>query len=130
VATASDRVVVIADAGKRVEALGAFPLPVEVIPFGWRATQALIEELLLGLDVQGRETALRMKDGEPFVTDEGNRILDLRLGRIGNPRQLSLVLNQIPGVVENGLFIDLCDTLILGHPDGTAERRDFGQEGA
>jgi ribose 5-phosphate isomerase len=77
VATASDRVVVIADRGKRVEALGAFPLPVEVIPFGWRATQALIEELLLGLDVQGRETALRMKDGEPFVTDEGNRILDL-----------------------------------------------------
>jgi ribose 5-phosphate isomerase A len=130
VATASDRVVIIADAAKRVGTLGAFPLPVEVIPFGWRATQALIGELLVGLDVQGRETALRMSGDAPLVTDEGNRILDLRLQRIGNPRQLSLVLNQIPGVVENGLFIDLCDTLVIGHPDGTAEVRDFGQGSA
>ena len=128
VATASDRVVIIADAAKRVETLGAFPLPVEVIHFGWRATQALVEELLAGLDIDGRTTALRMKGDAPFVTDQGNRILDLRLGRIGNPRQLSLLLNQIPGIVENGLFIDLCDTLVVGQPDGSAGVWDFEGE--
>lgn len=128
VATASDRVVVIADAAKRVETLGAFPLPVEVIPFGWEATRRLIEELLVGLDVQGRGAELRMAGNEPFVTDEGNRILDLTLHRIGNPRQLALALNQIPGVVENGLFIDICDTLVLGHEDGRVEVRNLGSE--
>ncbi len=59
-----------------------------------------------------------MKGDQPFVTDEGNFILDLHLKRIGNPRQLSLVLNQIPGVVENGLFIDICDVVIVGYGDG------------
>jgi ribose 5-phosphate isomerase A len=61
----------------------------------------------------------------PFVTDEGNYILDLHLTRIGDPRQTSLVLNQIPGIVENGLFIDICDVVIVGHPDGMAEVRDI-----
>jgi ribose 5-phosphate isomerase A len=125
VATASDRMVVIADAGKQVESLGAFPLPVEVIPFGLQTTKVLIEELLIGLDVLGRSTTLRMNGDAPFVTDEGNHIIDLHLNRIGQARQLSLVLNQIPGVVENGLFIDICDTVILGHGDGRVELRDI-----
>lgn len=126
VATASERVVIIADEGKAVETLGAFPLPLEVIPFGWRTTQAVVEQLLVGLDVGGRGSALRMAGAEPFVTDQGNRILDLRLGRIGDARQLALLLNQVPGVVENGLFVDLCDTLVLGRADGTAQVRDRG----
>lgn len=124
VATASERVVVIADAGKSVETLGAFPLPVEVVPFGWRTTMALIGELLVGLDVLGRERNLRMNGDAPFVTDEGHHIIDLHLGRIGNARQLALVLNQIPGVVENGLFIDICDAVVIGHGDGRVEMRD------
>ncbi|MBB3712094.1 ribose 5-phosphate isomerase A [Limimaricola variabilis] len=128
VATASDRMVVIADATKRVETLGAFPLPVEVISFGWQATKALIEETLVGLDVLGREVELREKGGEPVRTDEGNYVLDLHLNRIGNARQLGLALNQIAGVVENGLFVDICDTLILGHGDGKVER--FELDGA
>jgi ribose 5-phosphate isomerase A len=127
VAAASERVVIIADGGKRVETLGAFPLPVEVIPFGWRTTQALVERLLADMDVDGQESRLRMTGDAPFRTDGGNLILDLALHRIGNPRQLSLVLNQVPGVVENGLFVDLCDALVLGHPDGTAELRDVAQ---
>lgn len=125
VATASDRMVVIADISKQVEKLGAFPLPVEVIPFGWRTTQSLVEETLIGLDVMGRTTALRMNGETPFVTDEGNHILDLHLKRIGQPRQLSLVLNQIPGVVENGLFIDICDAVVIGYGDGRVEVRDI-----
>jgi len=124
VATASDRMVVIADAGKEVAQLGAFPLPVEVIPFGWLTTKALIEEMLAGLDVLGRDATLRMNADAPFVTDEGNHIIDLHLRRIGNARQVALALNQIPGVVENGLFIDICDAVVIGHSDGRVEVRD------
>ncbi|PRY94698.1 ribose-5-phosphate isomerase [Hasllibacter halocynthiae] len=124
VATASDRMVVIADAAKEVQALGAFPLPVEVVPFGWQTTKALVEETLAGVDVLGREATLRISGDGPYVTDEGNYILDLALRRIGNPWQTSLVLNQIPGVVENGLFVDVCDVVVIGRPDGVVEVRD------
>ncbi|NVO54824.1 ribose-5-phosphate isomerase RpiA [Rhodobacteraceae bacterium B1Z28] len=125
VATASDQMVVIADAGKEVETLGAFPLPVEVIPFGWQTTRTLIEEALDTMDVLGTSAALRMNGEAPFVTDEGNHILDLHLQRIGNARQLALVLNQVPGVVENGLFIDICDKVVVGYGDGRVELRDI-----
>ena len=127
VATASDQMIVIADAGKEVGALGAFPLPVEVIPFGWQTTKSLIEEMLVSIDVLGRGTSLRMNGDRPFVTDEGNHILDLHLGRIGNARQLAMVLNQVPGVVENGLFIDICDVVVVGYGDGRVETRDINQ---
>jgi ribose 5-phosphate isomerase A len=125
VATASDRMIVIADATKKVERLGAFPLPVEVIGFGMKTTKRLLEEMLEGLDVMGNTGKFRMAGDKLFVTDEGNHIIDLHLGRIGNARQLSLVLNQVPGVVENGLFIDICDVIITGHGDGTVEMRDI-----
>jgi len=127
VATASDQMVVIADISKQVETLGAFPLPVEVVPFGWQTTRTLIEELLIGLDVLGRTTTLRMNGDAPFVTDQGNHIIDLHLNRIGQARQLSLVLNQVPGVVENGLFLDICDTVVIGHGDGRVEVRDLSK---
>lgn len=126
VATASDRMVVITDASKEVKTLGAFPLPVEVVPFGWQASRMLIEELLGAMDVMGTSATLRMNGSRPFLTDEGNHILDLSLGRIGNPRQLSLALNQVPGVVENGLFIDICDAVVIGYGDGRVEMRDIG----
>lgn len=125
VATASDRMVVIADIGKEVETLGKFPLPIEVIPFGWQTTQALVEETLVSMDVLGRDSTLRMNGDVPFVTDEGNHILDLHLKRIGNARQLALILNQMPGVVENGLFVDICDAVVLGFGDGKVEVRDI-----
>lgn len=127
VATASDQMIVIADVGKEVETLGAFPLPVEVIPFGWQTTRALVEEMLISMDVLGRDVTLRMNGDRPFITDEGNHILDLHLNRIGNPRQLAMVLNQVPGIVENGLFIDICDIVIVGYGDGRVETRDINQ---
>ncbi len=127
VASASDQMIVIADAGKEVSHLGAFPLPVEVIPFGWQTTRAMIEEMLISVDVLRRDVTLRMDGDRPYVTDEGNRILDLHLDRIGNPRQLALVLNQVPGVVENGLFIDICDMVVIGHGDGRVELRDINE---
>lgn len=125
VATASDQMIVIADAAKEVTQLGAFPLPVEVIPFGWQTTKALLEETLVSLDVLTRDVTLRMNGDRPLITDEANYILDLHLKRIGNPRQMALVLNQIPGVVENGLFIDICDIVVIGHGDGRVTVRDI-----
>jgi ribose 5-phosphate isomerase A len=125
VATASDQMIVITDAAKEVSKLGAFPLPVEVIPFGWQTTKALIEETLVSMDVLNRECSLRMNGDAPLVTDEANYIIDLHLKRIGNPHQLAMVLNQIPGVVENGLFIDICDIVIIGHGDGRVILRDI-----
>jgi ribose 5-phosphate isomerase A len=94
-------------------------------PFGWQTTKTLIEETLIGLDVLGQNTQLRMNGDAPFITDEGNYILDLNLIRISNAKQVSLVLNQIPGVVENGLFIDICDTVIVGYGDGRVEVGDI-----
>ncbi|MBD0864528.1 MAG: ribose-5-phosphate isomerase RpiA [Rhodobacteraceae bacterium] len=127
VATASDQMVVIADIGKEVKTLGAFPLPVEVIPFGWQTTQALIEEMLISMDVLGRTVTLRMNGELPFMTDEGNYILDLHLQRIGNARRLAMVVNQTPGVVENGLFIDTCDMVVIGYGDGRVESRNINE---
>ncbi len=121
VATASDRMIVITDAAKRVDQLGMFPLPVEVIRFGWQTTRVLLEELIASVGMPGREVTLRMNGDKAFVSDEGNYILDLHLKRIANSRQLALVLNQVPGVVENGLFIDICDLVIVGHADGSAD---------
>lgn len=124
VASASDKMIVIADAAKEVAHLGAFPLPVEVVKFGHATTKLMIEELLVSMDVLGRETSLRMAGGAPLVTDEGHHIVDLHLNRIENPRALWAALNQIPGVVENGLFIDICDQVVIGGTDGRVQIRD------
>jgi ribose 5-phosphate isomerase A len=125
VATASDQMIVIADAAKEVTTLGGYPLPVEIIPFGWQTTKALIEEVLVSMDVMGRDVTVRMNGAAPAVTEEANYLVDLHLKRIANPRQLAMVLNQIPGVVENGLFIDICDIVIIGHADGRVTVRDI-----
>lgn len=121
VACASDRMVVIADAGKRVSVLGAFPLPIEVVPFGWETTKAIVEAALADSDVDGRSAVLRLKDDAPFLTDGGHFILDLHLGRIGQPAALSARLTAIPGVIETGLFVGIADTVVIGHENGDAE---------
>ena len=119
VACASDRMVVIADGGKIVETLGAFLLPVEVIPFGWQTTRQLVLRVLEELDLADRAVVRRMRDGAPVLTDEGNFILDLALEAIPDPAALSVALNALPGVVENGLFLGICDLAIVGQPDGS-----------
>jgi ribose 5-phosphate isomerase A len=121
VASASARVVVITDRSKQVEHLGAFPLPVEVVKFGHSRTKAAIAALLETADVGGRGITLRMSTDHPLVTDEGNHILDLHLGRIGNPSALATALSCIPGVVDHGLFIKIADTVIVGDENGVVE---------
>jgi ribose 5-phosphate isomerase A len=122
VAAASDRMVAIADEGKRVDALGAFPLPVEVIPFGWRATQTLLERRLAGLDVWGRESALRTRRGA-LRTDEGNPSSTCPGGSA--TRGAGAGANQCRAWWRTGSY-GLC-ALVVGH-GRTAERR-AGQEG-
>ena len=121
VAAASARMVVIADDSKRVAHLGTFPLPVEIVRFGWTVTRRLVAELLVSMDVDGHQAEVRMGKDGPLVTDEGNYILDLHLGRIGDPPALATALNTLPGVVEHGLFIDMAHCAVLGHADGTAK---------
>jgi len=120
VAAASAEMLVIADASKMVEALGAFPLPVEIVPFGWPATRAHVAEAV-GLAEDAPEIRLRGGD-DPMRTDQGNHILDLALGRIEDPGALDLRLNAIPGVVETGLFVGLARRAIIGHADGRVDR--------
>ncbi|MDX2288712.1 MAG: ribose-5-phosphate isomerase RpiA [Hyphomicrobiaceae bacterium] len=118
VATASDRVIIIADASKAVDMLGAFPLPLEVIPFGMASTQGLIEMLAADVGCTGPISPRRSPDGTLFVTDSGHHILDCRFGRIPDPEALEDALKLIPGVVETGLFLGIADAAIIAGADG------------
>lgn len=117
VASLSDREIIVADESKAVAHLGAFPLPVEVIPFGWKAVQCPLADL-------GCHPALRRtRDDAPYLTDNGNYILDCDFGRIDAPPALEAKINAICGVVECGLFIDMTDRIIIGKTDGAIEER-------
>lgn len=116
VAAASRQVVIIADEAKLKSQLGAFPLPLEVIPYGWKKVQQQIK------DNWSIDSSLRMKNNQPLVTDHGHYILDCQFKNIPDPVQLNNSLHLIPGVVETGLFIDLCDLAIIGYPDGSIKR--------
>jgi ribose 5-phosphate isomerase A len=113
VATATDFFIITADSRKPVSVLGAFPLPVEVIPFGWELAAKQIRDL--GADVKLRMTAT----SQPFLTAQKNHILDCKFEEIQNPKGLSDSLRQITGVVEHGLFVGLTDLVIVGRGDTT-----------
>jgi ribose 5-phosphate isomerase A len=117
VASASKRMVVIADSSKRVQILGKFPLPVEVIALA----QPLLKKKIaaLGATVKLRQYA----HGDPFVTDEGHHILDCQFGEILDPRALARQLDSMPGIVEHGLFVDMATLALIGKDDGVVEFR-------
>ena len=117
VAAASERMIVIADAGKRVKTLGAFPLPVEIDRFGAKATRLHVEAAARELGLEG-EISLRMKVGAPFITDGGHLILDCAFAAIPDSQTLASRLNAIPGVVEHGLFIGLATTVLCAGENG------------
>ena len=106
VASVSKVEIIVVNMTKLVDQLGAFPLPVEVIPFGWQVVFNQLESLHGNPD-------LRLNKGQPQVTDQGNYIIDCHFRKIENPKLLEHQLNMIPGVVENGLFINLCTKMIL-----------------
>ncbi len=113
VATASRRRVIVITPEKRVDPLGQrVPVPVEVSAFGWTHTERSLRDL-------GATTMLRRQpDGTPMTTDEGHRIIDCRFGPIDDPEALNHRLRRVPGVFETGLFLNLCDLLVIGHADG------------
>jgi ribose 5-phosphate isomerase A len=125
VAAASDRMIVIADESKWVDALGRFPLPIEVIPFGLAATRRAIATAFVKSGVSGQMAVRKGKEGHFFVTDGGHWIVDAHLGRIEDAPRLAGLLSAIPGVVEHGLFIGLASTAVLAGAQGirVVERR-------
>jgi len=125
VASASDRMIVIADDTKWVDVLGRFPLPVEVIPFGLGATQRAIAAAFAQTGNSGHMVLRKGKDGHFFVTDGGHCIVDAHLGQITDAPRLAGLLTCIPGVVEHGLFIGLASTAVLAGSQGirVIERR-------
>jgi ribose 5-phosphate isomerase A len=110
VASASREEIIIVSSEKFVHQLGSFPLPVEVIPFGWQVIFNKLETL-------GGSPDLRLKQGQPLRTDQGNYIIDCRFSQIIDAVQLEQRLNMIPGVVENGLFTGLCSRMIMADGD-------------
>ncbi|WP_419954380.1 ribose-5-phosphate isomerase RpiA [Neobacillus niacini] len=105
IAAAAKTFIVVADSDKNVDTLGTFPLPIEVVPFGYEMTAKHIRKL-------GGSPKLRKKDGAPYRTDNGNYIIDSNFQEITQSRELEKNLNLIPGVVDNGLFVDMADIVI------------------
>jgi ribose 5-phosphate isomerase A len=89
------------------------------------SSSTLIERALLDLGYQTAKPVIRERNGKAFVTDEGNHIFDLHLDTVLDPAVLSQTLNDIPGVVENGLFLNMCETVIIGYEDGSSETRSL-----
>ena len=116
VAYMSRKMVVVADSSKRVDYLGRFPLPIEIASFAAMATMTHLKN-------EGLEAALRRGNGgEPYVTDNGNLIADIRLKYpCVNPEEINMQLKSIPGVIETGFFFNLAHRVLIGFPDGHTE---------
>ena len=113
VASAARRFVVIADASKRVEVLGRFPLPVEVVPFAWELTARRVAAV-----TKVEPVLRRAEGGETYVTDNGNYILDCRCGRIPDPARTERELKSLTGVVESGLFVGMANLAVVSTDEG------------
>jgi ribose 5-phosphate isomerase A len=116
VASASRRMVVIADENKLVPRLGKFPLPVEVVEFGHKSTAARLAAALSAAGYASAPMTLRRRDGGIFKTDGGNVIYDVAFGMIPNAPKLAAAISAVPGVVEHGLFIGIVTTLLIAGP--------------
>ncbi|WP_138751269.1 ribose-5-phosphate isomerase RpiA [Paenibacillus sinopodophylli] len=112
VAAASKLLIVVVDESKVVPVLGRFPLPVEIVPFGFEMTVRKLKKL-------GAEPVIRREDHQIFVTDNGNYIADCHFESIPEPEKLHTMLNLIPGIVDHGLFIGMAGQVIVGSTDGS-----------
>ncbi len=118
VADASKRMIVIADSSKMVDCLGKFPLPIEVNSFGLGATKVRLQKIIKDFGGSGGLTLRKINDEENFITDGGHLIFDAFFGRICDAKALSSKLLEVPGVVQHGLFIDLCDIAFIADENG------------
>jgi ribose 5-phosphate isomerase A len=119
VALAARRFVIVGESSKLVErlsdALPAIQVPVEVLPFGWKMTRLRLATL--------GDPILRERDGAPFVTDNGNLVLDLYNAPLDRPADVATAISGIPGVVEHGLFIDIATLALVGTANDIVELR-------
>ncbi|MGF1453767.1 MAG: ribose-5-phosphate isomerase RpiA [Alphaproteobacteria bacterium] len=123
VAAASDRVIIVAQGKKAVDRLGAFPLPVEIVPFGAASTLRQVRAALETAGLDDAPVCPRMKpDNEPFVTDSGMHIYDCACGAIPDPAALARALKAIPGVIDHGLFIGLSHLALIADETGQVRR--------
>ena len=112
IANASKQILIVVDESKVSCVLGtSFALPVEIVRFGWEATQREVNKICGQSDLRGGIE-------NPLITDNGNYILDCHFDGIPEPKKVELQLNNIPGVVENGIFVDRADKVIIGTPSG------------
>jgi ribose 5-phosphate isomerase A len=116
VAASSKKMIVIADETKLVPRLGKFPLPVEIVEFGHKATASRLAQALEALGYQQPLIRLRQNEGAPFTTDNGNVIYDCHLGAIQNAAKLGAAIHAVPGVVEHGLFVGMANALVIAGP--------------
>ena len=115
VAHSSKKMITICDETKLVDCLGAFPLPVEVVQFGWQRTENMISQVLFDAGITEADIYQRRRNDAPVITDSGHYIIDCKCGRIEDPQYLEMRLNMIPGVVENGLFTREAAGMIVGN---------------
>ncbi|MGM9998343.1 MAG: ribose-5-phosphate isomerase RpiA [Candidatus Bruticola sp.] len=119
VAAAADKMIVIVDEAKHVEFLGTtFKLPVEIVSFAWSNTMERLSAFTPHLE-------LRRRNGEIFVTDQGNYIVDCQFDKIDNPAELHSRLKSLTGVVETGIFSGYAKVCVTGKADGTYTKQDF-----
>ena len=109
----ADKFIVIIDDSKMVDVLGKFPVPVEVIPQALR----IVKEQLINMGGQPDLRMAKRKDG-PIITDNGNFVVDVEFNSINEPKKLEVMLNSIPGVVENGVFASLADEILVASIQG------------
>ncbi|MCI1580974.1 MAG: ribose-5-phosphate isomerase RpiA [Clostridium beijerinckii] len=112
VASLANEVIWIMDESKLVDGIGEFPLPVEILPYGYKHVIKELQDYSLN-------PKIRMKEEEIFVTDNGNYIVDLHIGKPMNINDVYNKVNKITGVLETGLFINMCDRIIIGTSSGT-----------
>ena len=116
VASMSQKVIIVVEQAKIKKQLGAFPLPVEVLQFGWRSAQEALKRL------GATDVRLRLAGDKPFITDSGNRILDCDFTEIQDAEYLTQAINMIPSVTENGIFSKLCHWVLVGQIDGHVQK--------
>lgn len=118
VAAASAHRVIVCDDSKLVQVLGKFPLPVEVLPFGWQKTAGALRDL-------GCSWSVRQSEGKTYISDNGNYVLNCGFKKIEDAAALAVKINMIPGVVENGLFVNLTNRIIYADKAGNVVEKAF-----
>ncbi len=118
VASSAKRMIVIADSSKIVDILGKFPLPIEINQFAWKTSAKQIKNIMTSQNNHGKLVLRKIANDKPFITDGGHFIIDAFFSRIVDARKLSSALLDVAGVVQHGLFLNMCDLALIADKNG------------